>query len=443
MSGTASPGFGGGASRDEVWKRYGAYLRRPPLLSLEWNDDRTAARGWLVINSLRGGAAGGGTRMRSGLIRREVVYLAKTMELKFVFSGPPIGGAKSGIDFDPADPRRGDVLRRWFRAILPQLKSCYGTGGDLNVDEVLDVIPCFAELGLSHPQEGVVRGHLRPEAGRDARIFASLDAGVKAPVSGPDGLAASDAPLADLITGYGLARSIIHHQEVRGLPVSGLRVALEGFGAVGGPCALYLARAGARVTAIADNRSVLLAPDGLAPLEVEELLGRREGKCLPQGDPRLVARHGAEVSEAAADLFVAAAVSGTIDARRLESLRHAGVRMIACGANQPFREAKLGATRVQRLADQYFTVIPDVVANCGMARAFSFLMENPSDPDPASVFAAVDETIAGALAEIADRNGREPTGLLAATLAYALDRVDTAGDSTSPALQRTPERTAK
>jgi glutamate dehydrogenase/leucine dehydrogenase len=65
----------------------------------------TGARAWLVINSLRGGAAGGGTRMRLGLDPREVIYLAKAMELKFSISGPPIGGAKTGIDFDPLDPR--------------------------------------------------------------------------------------------------------------------------------------------------------------------------------------------------------------------------------------------------------------------------------------------------------------------------------------------------
>jgi glutamate dehydrogenase/leucine dehydrogenase len=46
-----------------------------------------------VINSLRGGAAGGGTRMRKGLDINEVLSLAKTMEVKFTVSGPAIGGA--------------------------------------------------------------------------------------------------------------------------------------------------------------------------------------------------------------------------------------------------------------------------------------------------------------------------------------------------------------
>ena len=44
--------------------------------------------------------------MRKGLDQREVESLAKTMEVKFTVSGPHIGGAKSGIDFDPNDPRK-------------------------------------------------------------------------------------------------------------------------------------------------------------------------------------------------------------------------------------------------------------------------------------------------------------------------------------------------
>ena len=79
---------------------------KSPEIVFHWNDPETEAEGWVVINSLRGGAAGGGTRMRVGLNEAEVLSLAKTMEVKFTVSGPPIGGAKSGINFDPRDPRK-------------------------------------------------------------------------------------------------------------------------------------------------------------------------------------------------------------------------------------------------------------------------------------------------------------------------------------------------
>ena len=42
-------------------------------------------------------------------------------------SGPPIGVAKSGINFDPNDPRKKEVLKRWYAAVTPLLKHYYGT----------------------------------------------------------------------------------------------------------------------------------------------------------------------------------------------------------------------------------------------------------------------------------------------------------------------------
>ena len=123
------------------------YEEKQPEIVFEWKDSETEAEGWIVINSLRGNAAGGGTRMRKGLDRREVESLAKTMEIKFTVSGPAIGGAKSGINFDPQDPRKKEVLKRWYKALMPLLKTYYGTGGDLNVDEIHEVIP-ITEDGL-------------------------------------------------------------------------------------------------------------------------------------------------------------------------------------------------------------------------------------------------------------------------------------------------------
>jgi glutamate dehydrogenase/leucine dehydrogenase len=405
---------------DAAWRRYAAYLRTAPQLVVEWNDTESEARGWLVINTLRNGAAGGGTRMRAGLTRREVTYLAKTMEMKFAFSGPPIGGAKSGIAFDPADPRRDAVLRRWFRAVAPLLRTCYGTGGDLNVDEVRDVIPCCLAAGVVHPQEGVVRGYLG--SGDVVAPLHALDTGVRALVGGDEGVSGAAFSVADLVTGYGLARSIIHAHEALGGSVAGKRVLVEGFGAVGGPCALYLARAGARIVGIADHDKCLMESRGLDAAAAESLLVARDDKLLPSGDPRL-SPGAAAFWRAEADIFVAAAASGTLDEAALDSLASRGVSMIACGANQPFRETSLGATRVQRMADRRFTIVPDVVGNCGMARAFSHLMTDGFGGGTDALFAAVDRTITGSLDEILARSSGRRTGLLGAAFDHALDLV--------------------
>ncbi len=406
-----------------MWKRYNAFLRKAPELTVHWRDEKTGARAWLVINSLRGGAAGGGTRMRPGITDREVVYLAKAMDLKFSLSGPAIGGAKTGIDFDPTDPRKAEVLERWYRAIMPYLRNLYGTGGDLNVDEVLEVIPTFQRLGLHHPQEGVVRGHFVPDGDRFDRIIRNLQAGVEAPVAEPLGVAGLRLTVSDMITGYGVARAVEHFYARRGRSLEGVRVLLEGFGNVGAACGVFLARAGARIVGISDARSALVAPDGLCAAEVEDLMRRRENKLLPADPRKLPEAERDRFDDTPAEVFVCAAVSGSLTPERLDRLAAAGVDVIASGANHPFRETRLGSTRVAQRADRRFSVLADILANCGMARTFSYLMEDGARPEAGPIFEAVDRTIEDTLDEVLDRNGRRVTGLLGATLGLGLDRV--------------------
>lgn len=419
-----SSGLRAPTAAPEMWKRYSDYLRKAPELVVRWRDRETPATGYLVINSLRGGACGGGTRMRPGVTSSEVNYLAKAMELKFALTGPPIGGAKSGIDFDPSDPRKPEVLERWYRAIRPYLQHCYGTGGDLGVDEMEDVLPCFGRIGLRHPQEGVVRGHLRLTDGRFDDVIRMIDDGVKAPVA--TGVAAPGLPftISDLITGYGVARTVEKFLAARGSGAEGARVLLEGFGNVGASCALFLARSGARIVGISDAEKVLIDPAGVDAGGIENLIRRGRRKLIPDDDPRV---HRGEARgrfwETPADVFVAAALSGTIDAERLNQLDELGVHVLACGANQPFREASMGATDIQREADRRFSVLPDILANCGMARTFSFLMESTADSSPHRIFDAVDRTVEDTLVQVLDRAGDEDRDLLAATLGLSLDRI--------------------
>ena len=154
------------------------FENKNPEIVFEWNDSETDAKGWVVINSLRGGAAAGGTRMRKGVTKSEVLALAKTMEIKFSVAGPPIGGGKSGINFDPNDPRKEDVLKRWYSAVKPLLKTYYGTGGDMNIDEVKDVIPICKENGIYFPLEGVIRGHYQKSEKITLKIIEQLSKGV-------------------------------------------------------------------------------------------------------------------------------------------------------------------------------------------------------------------------------------------------------------------------
>lgn len=407
-----------------VWERYGAYLEAPPFQTLEWNDAATGARGWLVVNSLRGGAAGGGTRMRRGVTREEVTYLAKAMQLKFAYSGPPIGGGKSGIDFDPADPRRAEVLRRWYAAIRPFLATWYGTAGDVGVDEQRDVQPLCAELGLAHPQEGIARGHLGLEGPAVVRALASLREGLRQPAPAAFGVAGASLTVSDLVTGYGVMRAARRLYEHRGESLDGVRCMVEGFGSVGAAAALHLARAGARVVGIVDAESGIAAPDGLGPDEVADLLRRRSGRTLPDHPLRVAGDRRDLVYGVGADLFIPAAISGSVDARRIAQLARAGVRRVVCGANQPFREVRLGETVTAQAADDAFEVVPEIVASLGAARAFHHLMTHPDGVEPEAVFRDVGTRMDEAVDEVMERSAARPRGLMAASIGIALERMD-------------------
>jgi glutamate dehydrogenase (NAD(P)+) len=406
----------------DVWRRYEEYFRAAPEIVFEWNDSETSARGWLVINSLSGGAAGGGTRMRTGLTRDEVTFLAKAMELKFAFAGPAIGGAKSGIDFNPDDPRKTDVLARWFQAIRPELLARYGTAGDLNVSEIGEVIPLCRDIGIDHPQIGVLRGHLGLEGEALGRRSELMHIGLDQPVPPELGLTGKVARVFSLVTGYSVATTALRLLEHQGRHPSETRVLLQGFGSVGGAAALYMARAGFRIVGIVDARGGVIDEGGLGRERVEDLLLRRSGSSLPVTDA-LTARAAADVFEdTPADLFVAAAASGTIDREVLDRIERAGVRTIVSGANHPFAAEAPGDTSVEREADRRFAVAADIIASCGTAHAFACQSRSDLPLPPGEVFASIEETVGAAVEEAVRRAGGARHGLLAATLEMALER---------------------
>jgi glutamate dehydrogenase (NAD(P)+) len=396
----------------------------PPQIVFEWHDNETPARGWVVINSLRGGAAGGGTRMRRGLDRREVESLAKTMEVKFSVSGPAIGGAKSGIDFDPADPRKDGVLRRWYQAVAPLLKSYYGTGGDLNVDEVHEVIPITESHGVWHPQEGVVNGHFRPSDSDRIRKVGQLRHGVAKVVEDPRYTPDADRKLvvADLITGWGVAESVRHFYGVYGGDLAGKRVIVQGWGNVGAAAAYYLASRGARVVGIIDRDGGLLNPQGWSFEEIRALFLAKQGNKLVAPGMLSFDEVNQRIWSLGAEIFLPCAASRLVTRAQVEQLIAAGLDVIASGANVPFADSEIFYGPIYETADAKAAVIPDFIANCGMARAFAFLMQHDVRISDEAIFADVSATIEAALARCHARSSRR-FGIASTAFEIALDQL--------------------
>jgi glutamate dehydrogenase (NAD(P)+) len=379
-----------------------------PEIVFEWHDRETPAKGWVVINSLRGGAAGGGTRMRKGLDRREVESLAKTMEVKFSVSGPAIGGAKSGIDFDPADPRKDGVLRRWYEAVTPLLKSYYGTGGDLNVDEVHEVIPITESHGLWHPQEGVVNGHFRPSDSERIRKVGQLRTGVAKVVEDPRYTPDPRGRLlvADLITGWGVAEAVLHYYRIYGGEVAGKRVVVQGWGNVGSAAAYYLARAGARVVGIIDRDGGLVNAEGWSFDEIRALFLAKQGNRLVAENMLSFDEANERVWSIGAEIFLPCAASRLVTQEQVDRLVAAGLEVVSCGANVPFADREIFYGPIYERADAAVAVIPDFIANCGMARAFAFLMQRDAEISDEAIFGDASQTIAAALERCHARSSR-------------------------------------
>jgi len=373
-----------------------AYKAKEPEVVFEWNDPETYAKGWIVINSLKNGAAGGGTRMRRGLTKDEVVSLAKVMEIKFSVCGPPIGGAKSGIDFDPADPRREDVLKRWYKVAYPILKSYYGTGGDLNVDELKDVIPITEDLGLWHPQEGVVNGHLKSAKGEKINLIGQLRYGCAKIVEDNRYIPENGQryAVADMITGYGVSESVKHFYEIfKSTSLEGKRTIIQGWGNVASAAAYYLALNGAKIVGIIDRDGGIIDQDGLSLRQVEELFSDKKGNKLNAEEMISFDEANVKIWDLEAEIFIPGAASKIVSRSQIIRLMDKGLETISCGANVPFVDDKVFFGKTASELDLEISIIPDFVANCGMARVFAYLMQKDIELTDQAIFSDVSQTI--------------------------------------------------
>lgn len=401
------------------------FENKRPEIVFEWKDSETEAEGWVVINSLRGGASGGGTRMRAGLDKREVESLAKTMEVKFTVAGPTIGGAKSGINFDPKDPRKKDVLKRWYAAVTPLLKHYYGTGGDLNVDEIHEVIPITEECGVWHPQEGVFNGHFQPREAQKINRIGQLRHGVLKVIEDNQYSPNIDKKyvVADMITGYGVAESVKHYYQLWGGNVEGKKVIIQGWGNVGSAAAYYLSQQGAKIVGIIDRVGGLINEEGFTFEEVKTLYLNKNGNELSSPNMLSYEDVNAKIWDLKADVFTPCAGSRMVTKDQFERMNKAGIQVISCGANVPFADPEIFFGPIADHADNSISIIPDFVANCGMARVFAYLMSNDlKEMTDQGIFEDTSHTIYNALKQTYDKNNSK-TGIAKAAFEIALNQL--------------------
>ncbi len=367
---------------------------RQPILVIEYSDERFDAKGYLVIDMLVNGVAGGGCRMKKGVTPEEMIKLAETMTRKFTLIEPPIGGAKCGIDFDPTRTEKLLVMQRFFEYIQSFLFNCYVTGSDLNTNEN-EVIACTRGIGLPCPQYALAKSLGNPEQ-RIRRFFE----GINLAVDGRGNMLMNDAA-----TGFGIraaAQRAVPDHDLRGCSV-----AIQGFGNVGGSVAKFVFESGAKVVAISDRFGTVYCEKGL---DVELLLAMRDERTKAVFPVLLKAEQRPREYELLSDteaiyafgddLFIPVADSGLINEGNYRKIK---ARYLVCGANAPFSDVELE----EKLFGLGKVVVPDFIANAGTAALYNTLMK---EEGPVSVVglrksietqigAATDEALQKSIAE--------------------------------------------
>ena len=387
-----------------------------PELELTWTDPVTGTRGYVVIERLIGGLAGGGFRVRDGLTIDEVAGLARAMTLKeaIVYDPDdrylPFGGAKGGVDLDPADPRLDEVLERFFTTIRPILTEMWATGEDLGVAQsTLDA--AAQRVGLGSTIEALFG---RMDDADEAR--ARLAAGFDVEVDGID--------LAELVGGYGAARAAIALAAARGREPGSLTAVVQGFGSIGGAAARELTRAGVAVVGIADRDGLVLDAHGLdvdAMLAARDRFGGIDRTALPD---HVVERDRDAWVNVDADLLVPAAVGGAIHADNAHNVR---ASLIVEGGNLPVTPA---ADAI--LAERGIEVLPDVLANVGTNAWWWWIVFGDVAPTADAAFERIDATMRRLVAEVVDAADAGRTSLRVAAHELAERNAQAAASQVGP-----------
>ncbi len=275
----------------------------------------------LVVDNVAAGPSIGGVRMAPDVSIEECFRLARAMTLKNAAAGLPHGGGKSVILADPKTIAAEDKERlvRAFACAVGDVRD-YIAGPDMGTDER-------------------AMAWVKDEIGRSV--------GLPREIGG--------IPLDEIgATGFGLSHAVDVASGYCELDIAGARVAVQGFGAVGGHAARFLGEMGAVLVAAADSRGTLMDPNGI---DVAALLAHKAaGKSVTEfaqgetGDPDAVI-------DVECEIWIPAARPDVIRADNVDRLK---AKMVAQGANIPVTEEA-----EQALYDRGILSVPDFIANAG------------------------------------------------------------------------------
>jgi glutamate dehydrogenase (NAD(P)+) len=291
-----------------------------PAKLLEVREPAIGLQAVLVVDNVACGPSIGGLRMAPDVSREECARLARAMTFKNAAAGLPHGGGKSVLWGDPRMPRaqKERLIRTFAHAVRDEADYIFGP--DMGTDET-----CMAWI--------------KDEIGRAVGLPAEL----------------GGLPLDELgATGWGLAHCAEVAAPRAGIALSGARVVVQGFGAVGRHAARFLADRGARLIAASDSGGTIFNGAGLDVAALARLKGGGRGVRDFPGGERL---ERDAVIGIECDIWIPAARPDVVREDNAARLR---ARLVLQGANVPFTA---GAERA--LAARGVLIVPDFIANAG------------------------------------------------------------------------------
>ncbi len=213
-----------------------------------------------------------------------------------------------------------------------------------------------------------------------------------------------------MITGYGVAESVKHYYSIYGGNLKDKRVTVQGWGNVGAAGAYYLAQEGAKIVGIIDISGGLIKKEGFSLAEIKNLFLTKDGNKLKAPNMLSFEEVNNQIWDVNAEVFIPCAASRLIKQDHVERMINAGMEVIACGANVPFADSGIFFGPIADFTDNKISVIPDFIANCGMARVFAYLMSNDLEKlDDKAIFEDTSNTIKKAIQQAYNINPSKTT----------------------------------
>ncbi len=155
-----------------------------------------------------------------------------------------------------------------------------------------------------------------------------------------------------------------------------------------------------KITGIIDITGALIDENGLDFETVKNLFLNRKNNKLTHPNLMPFEQAQTEFWKTKTDIFIPAAGSRFVSAENLEAMLQAGVEVISSGANVPFNDPEIFYGKILNKADESLAVIPDFIANCGMARVFAYLMGKDIKITDDAIFQDVSTIIHDALVKV-------------------------------------------